>query len=114
MAAFQAFRADACGRGPGGEAVEHRPQPVDVADPLRVQRRDLQTSPPALPDQALVPQQQQCLLDRLAGHLEPLRQQFLTERRAGHQLSGADLLDNRVVDLLDARGRSRKGCHDSG
>jgi len=47
-----------------------------------------------------------------ASGVEALGQQLLPKRCARREPSGADLLDDRVVDLLDARRRRREGGQD--
>ncbi len=73
-----------------------------MAHERRVDRGDLQAAAAEVADHPLVAQQQQRLLDGLAGDGEPLGEMLLAQRRPGREPAGADVVDDRVVDLLHA------------
>jgi hypothetical protein len=87
--------------------VEQGTQLVEVADEVGLERGHLEAAASELADQPLVAQQEQRLLDRLAGHIEPFGQLLLAQGRPGSELPGADVVDDRLEDLVGPRRQLR-------
>ena len=83
-----------------GEAFHDGAQVVHVAHVVQVDRRDDQPAPGRIAQHALLAQQQQCLLHRLARHAQCFGELFLDDALAGLELALGDLRNDGVVHLL--------------
>src|SRR5262245_29126451 len=87
-----------------GEPVEHRAHLVELLERGAVEGRDHQAAPARVDDEAIVLEEAQCLVHRLARNVERRGKLFLGHSRTRRQPAFADGGEELLVDLLGQLG----------
>ena len=101
------------GGAAAGQALDYRADVIHLLHMDGVQRRHEQPATRRVLQHALVAQQGQRLLHRLARHAERLGDLLLDDALAGAELAGSDLVEDGVAHLLHEVGGAGKQLHDA-